>query len=64
MTVYVLTAKGVLHRGAQTEAGLLTNESCNLDATSSRSIYEDKAIAQSDAKRLCGRCFRDEWRKL
>lgn len=64
LTVYVLTSKGVLHRGEQTDAGLLTNESCNLDATSSRSIYEDRAVAERDAKRLCGRCFAAEWRKL
>lgn len=58
LTVYVLTSKGVLHRGVQTEGGLLTNESCNLDATSSRSLYEDEAVARRDAKRACRRCFR------
>ena len=55
MTVYLLTRRGVLHKGTRTEAGLQVYESDNLDAA----IKEVEYSAEPPHKRKCRRCFRE-----
>lgn len=58
MTIYLLTRKGVLHKAIQSEAGLMTFEADNLDATEGSIVrFLDLHVALEAAKHPCRRCF-------
>ena len=58
MTIYLLSRKGVLHKGEQSEGGVMTLEADNIDATLGRvARFADLHTALNAARRPCRRCF-------
>jgi hypothetical protein len=58
--VYVLTKRGTLHKAEQTEAGLQSFETDNLDSAQT-TVYGDlKQVPAQLFRRWCRRCFKQE----
>lgn len=55
--VYLLTRRGVLHRGSELQGNVATMEGCNLDDTTGMEIEFNEMKARRAADRLCRRCF-------